>query len=271
VAPAQATVTAGTELILTVTLSAPAPDGGLTLSVTPEDFTVVASPREVFVDEGESRVTFRILGRRPGTVRVSAALAPEEDSSRAAMLAAPMAVEITVTGLYLAEIFAGSPGGRSDAQWVKLMNATTVPIDLGDYRLGAGVGAYGPVSASTVLSGILPPASCAVAGGPYAGPDNGAPDYAQQADFAPDLPDGPGGTSELAVYGLFDIAAPLDATAVPIDAVGVGQQNGAAVRGPGGDPLAPAAAAIPPGDSLSRSGPTTWTVGPPSPGACVPD
>jgi hypothetical protein len=255
---------AGAKVGVTISLSRAAPADGLTLSVSLSDSSIVASPVHVFVDAGATEVTFEIQGKRPGTVQLRTGI--ETDDGTPPESSMTMTATITVTGLYLSEIFAGQPAGRSDAQWVKLVNTSTVPIDLGGYRLAAGVGSYGAPGPVMPLLGIIMARSCAVTGGPYEGADNGAPAYQQMADFAPDLP-AAGSAAELAAYALFDAAGPLDGK--PIDAVGVGQQNGAALPGPYGAPLAPVAASIPDSQSLGRISASAWTLGAPSPSTCA--
>jgi hypothetical protein len=264
--PPSAGVSVGQRVSLTVTLSAPAGAGGVTLAIAADDPTVVATPASLFVAAGATQATFDVMGRRPGAASVRARLAGGGGTAGVDGGGAAAVATIDVGGLYLAEIFLGPKMGQSDAQWIKLVNASAAPIDLGGYRLAAGVGSYGTVDVA--LGGVLAPGACFVVGGPRSGDDNGAPAFDLAADFMPDLPAVSTGSGQATSFALFDAATPPGPGAVPVDAVAAGARNSAGVLGPGGAPLVPAVPGVADDQSLARTGPAAWTVGAPTPSAC---
>jgi hypothetical protein len=241
---------AGERSTITLTLSPPAAADGATVVIDTSDHDSLAVPAAVFVPAGGAEVSFDVLAKRPAAAqKVTATLG---DASAAAA--------ISIGGLYLAEIFYGGDGGSAHAQWVKLVNASSAPIDLSSYVFAGGSGGYGDTIAA--LTGLLDPGQCRVVGGPDSTPDNGSPAYDQVLDFSPDLPQ-PTGDASVGV-GLFSTpaggtggAAATSAavnTGVPVDAVVVGADNGADFLAPDGTLAIPAVGSVTSGSSLARQG-----------------
>jgi hypothetical protein len=266
-----ARVQAGERLTVTLTLTPAAGPDGATIALDASDRTALAVPAAVFAAAGAANVAFDVEGKRPvAAVTITAAL----DDARAEQTMA-------VDGLYLAEIFYGGPGdadagaAADRSQWVKLVNATAVPVDLAGYVLAAGRARYGETVAA--LAGLLPPGACAVVGGPDSGADNGDPVYEQTLDFSPDIPR-PDPGLPCAGVGLF--ARPPGSAAgdtvdpggaLPVDAVLAGAGNPAGLGGPGGAAAVPVLPSLPSGHSLARQSqsPAAWIDRtPPTPAAC---
>jgi hypothetical protein len=230
--PDAARLRAGERVTVTLALAPPAGPDGVTIALDASDRMALAVPGALFAAAGTASVVFEVEGKRP---------APAVHLTASAGQSTAVA-ELTVDGLYLAELFYGSApapgdGGGDHTQWVKLVNATSVPIELPGYALGAGRATYGETLA--VLDGVLAPGACAVVGGPDSDAGNGAPTYEQAIDFTPDLPRPDGGPGPgVALFAIAPGGAPPDPTAAtPVDA-------------------APAAAvpALAPGHSLARTG-----------------
>jgi hypothetical protein len=246
---------AGERSTITLTLSPPAAADGATVVIDTSDHDSLAVPAAVFVPAGGAEVSFDVLAKRPAAAqKVTATLG---DASAAAA--------ISIGGLYLAEIFYGGDGGSAHAQWVKLVNASSAPIDLSSYVVAGGSGGYGDTIAA--LTGLLDAGQCRVVGGPDSTPDNGSPTYDQVLDFSPDIPQ-PTGDVSVGV-GLFSTpaggtgaasAAAAVNTAVPVDAVVVGADNGADFLAPDGTLAIPAVGSVTSGSSLARQGIDAWLV-----------
>jgi hypothetical protein len=255
---------AGERSTITLTLSPPAGGDGATVVVDTSDHDSLAVPAAVFVPAGGAEVSFDVIGKRPAAAQqLTATLA---DASAAAA--------ISIDGLYLGEIFYGGDGGSAHAQWVKLINASSAPIDLSTYVFAGGSAGYGDTVAA--LTGVLEAGQCRVVGGPDSTPDNGSPVYDQVLDFSPDIPQ-PTGDVSVGV-GLFSApaggagAASAGAavnTAVPIDAVVVGADNGANFLASDGMQASPAIGSVTSGSSLARQAIDAWIVrAAPAPADC---
>src|SRR5437660_1540066 len=123
-------------------------------------------------------------------------------------------LQLAVDGLALGEVFYDAVGVDDAMEWIELANTGSVPIDLSHYSLGAGRTSYTYTKAQ--LSGTLPAGGCAVIGGPASSPANGAPLYALELNFSPDLPNGGDDASGIAIFDLH--ASELDAATLPLDA-----------------------------------------------------
>src|SRR4030095_13465099 len=131
------------------------------------DRTALAVPAAVFAAAGQDEVRFDVLGKRPASLlRLSASV----DDARAE-------ATVSVDGLYIEEVFYGVGGGGDGSQWVRVVNATAVTIDLADYLLGSARAGYGETVLA--LTGLLQPRECSVVGGPDSNADNGDPVYDQ--------------------------------------------------------------------------------------------
>jgi len=254
--PGELRLGAGERATVMVLISPPAGPDGTTIIVDTSDRDALAVPAAVFAPAGAAQVPFDVIGRQPASAQqLTATLGTA--SARAA---------VDITGLYIGEVFYG---GGPHAQWVKLVNASSVPIDLGGYLLGAGNASYGETVG--VLAGVVEAGRCSVIGGPDSTPDDGAPVYDQVLDFSPDIPMPVTGAPAVGV-GLFAAAAggAADSTAaVPVDAVVVGTDNPAGLVGPGGAAAIPLADAVATGHSLARQAAETWIVrATPAPGEC---
>jgi hypothetical protein len=229
----------GQSTTVTLTLSAPAPAPGLSMPIAVTDSSVLQSPGEVFINKGESSITFDVTGARP---------------ARASVQVGGAQASVLVTGLSLAELlYIDDYGATTSVQWVKIRNTTSVPIDLGKYSLGAGVGSY--TETRSQLTGTLAPGACAVIGGPVSRTANGSPKYAQQVQFTPEVPwDGTGGG-----IAIFDAtAAQLTPTTPPLDTLVYGAGNPGGLLRPDGTVATPDAPDVwYAGDSLLKT-PTGW-------------
>jgi hypothetical protein len=240
-------VAAGGRLSVTGALAAPAGPAGATVTVDLSDSTVLGAPGALLVPAGETAFTIALVGKRPGLARLTAAGSGT----------APISIELSVKGLYLAEVFPIATGTRAGSSWVKLVNVSDAPIDLAGYRLtvttsrGASVG---------TLGGILSPRSCFVVGGPISVPANGSPRYSLVWDFSQAMGAAPDLTQPI-TFALLDAAVdPRASNGLPVDAVAFAPPTAGANTGlgPDGLPLVPVGALPPPGQSALRQQASLW-------------
>jgi hypothetical protein len=170
-------------------------------------------------------------------------------------------VLIGVGGLELAEVLYDPTNNDDQKQWVKLVNTSSVIIDLSRYSLGAGKASY--LETTARLQGMVAPYSCFVVGGPYSSADNGWPTYSQLYHFVPLIPHG---GSNAAGVALFDTATATTAT-LPMDAVIYGTANTGNLVGSDGTVATPDSPGAHAGYSLLRT-PTGWQEHLPTPNTC---
>jgi hypothetical protein len=223
-----ASVRAGEQTTITITLSHGAPAGGQLVDLDVSDATVLGVPTAIQVDEGIEAVTVTIKAKRPAhPVTITATSANTSQ-----------AIQIGVTGLVLSEVYFDSPGVDDGLEWIELRNETGVAIDLGGYSIGAGRTSYG--TSKVPLLGTIPPNGCFVVG---CTTQDGDSVCTQKFNFSPDLPNGTSDTTHQAVgFALFDVPITGLETRVPIDAVLCGESNPAGLLDASGvvaTPLAP--------------------------------
>jgi Lamin Tail Domain len=261
IAAAANTITAGQRTQVTVTLTGPAPTNGQTLTLTVADSTVLGVPAALHIDQGQSSITFDVLGKRPAHATQLTAAAGTNS----------MSLSIAVTGLTLSEVLYQPATDESTSEWIEITNSSDVAIDLNAYSFGSGRADY--TGTTVQLTGMLPPRSCFVIGGPSSNAGNGNPTFNQTFDFSPDLLNGSAATGQATGYALFNGKVnQLTSTSIPIDVVLCGQNNGAGLLGADGQPATPScpdvAAA---GHSVVRTSVTTWVdQATPTPGNCTP-
>jgi hypothetical protein len=204
---------------------------------------------------GELSAAFQVQALRPARpTRVRA----RSCSGAAAEL------QIGVGGLLLAELFYYAAGGDGGRQWVKLSNASSVPIDLSQYSLGAGTSSYRELTAP--LDGELLPGACFIVGGPESSGHNGWPHYSQVIQFAPTIPHA--GADSAAGVALFDVATANTGT-LPLDAVVYGARNQSGLVRPDGSVALPDAAETRANRSLVRTS-SGWRESMlPTPNTCI--
>lgn len=238
------TVRAGARATLTLVITPPAGAAGLSVTLATDDAAALGVPGAVFVPAGSDRVALDVQGKRPNPAVWLTATAGQIRVQKV----------MAVDGLFLAEVFYGnaplpSPGDHS--QWVKVVNISDVPIDLGGYQVSAGRG--NATDTTLPLTGLLQPGACATVGGGASGSIAG--------DFVPDLP-----RVDALQPGVAVVLGQAGA-AVTLDAVVAG--GSAVTLGPDGTALAPAAMSVAAGHGLARSGSSTWLdQARPSPGEC---
>jgi hypothetical protein len=248
---------AGQSIAGSVVLAEPAPAAGVAVTLVATDPTVIAVPTVVFVPSGQTMGSFEMMGMRPGRAAVEASAGGKGAS-----------LDELVVGLQIAEVFySGLLLGTDGAQWVRLYNATTIPINLSSYSLGGGVNSY--VETTVQLSGVVAPHACFVVGGPTSSFDNGYPTFTQVAHFRPNLAAANSGGAGVALFGVS--AANATATTVPVDAVVWGSTNSGKLLGPNGT-VAPAVLGgdVLPGDSLMLQSGSWIDQYPPEPATCGP-
>jgi hypothetical protein len=248
--PSGTELTPGQQVTVTVVLAGPAPQAGATVTLTTPDPTVLAVPSAVFVPGGQSSAKFVAVGLRPGHDGITGASGGQQVS-----------IDELVLGLYLAEVYYADSDGQ---QWVRLFNATSEPLDLSQYSLGAGNASYAETTAQ--LQGTISPNSCFVVGGPNSNFYNSDPTYSQVYHFNPDIPTGGFGAAGIAIFGV--PASSVTAKTVPIDSVVYGQFNASNLMARDGT-IAPVSwPDVFEGDSLMRQG-GSWTEQyPPVPNSC---
>jgi hypothetical protein len=228
-------LTGGESTMVTLSLAVPAPAGGRPVKLSVSDSTGLASPGETFVPAGAVTASFLVTALRP---------------SRVTLIADTAELAFVVTGLVVSELlYDDNYGNTSGAQWVKLRNTTTAPIDLGSYSLGAGQNSYAEVSAQ--LTGTLAAGACAVIGGPTTRYANGSPHFTQVLKFTPALPSNGTGAG----IAVFDRpASALTAASLPLDAFVYGNGNPGGLLRPDGTVAVPDAPSVYlPGDSWLKT------------------
>jgi hypothetical protein len=254
VTSAKAAFEAGQTVGGNVVLAQPAPSSGVSVTLTATDPTVLAVPSVVFVAGGQTSAAFQIAGLRPGRASVQATAGGKGAS-----------LGELVQGLGIAEVFYLGPSSSNNLQWVRLYNATSSPIDLSAYSLGAGASSY--TETTLQLSGTIAAGGCFVVGGPTSNADNAYPTYSQAAAFQPTIPAAGLGGAGVALFGV--PAASLGASTLPVDAVVYGFDNAGNLRAPDGT-VAPAVLGsdVFPGDSLMLLGGSWIDQYPPAPNTC---
>jgi len=248
-------IVAGKRAMFTVTLASPAGPAGQLISLEVDDATVLGAPTNTFVPAGQKSATVWVQGLRPGPpTRIRA-------HSHGATAEARLAVD----GLRLAELFYRAGDSDDGKQWVKLINASAIPIDLSQYRLGAGSSSY--LETSVLLAGVLPAGACFVVGGPVSTADNGSPAYAQILRFEPTIPRA--GASKAAGVALFDVTT-IEADTLPIDTVVYGAGSSTGLVRPDGSVATPDAAEVAGGHSLVRGSDGWRESASATPNTCIP-
>jgi hypothetical protein len=236
-----------------VTLAQPAPPPGVSVALVATDPTTVAAPSAVFVAAGKTTASFEIAGMRPGHASLQASAGGKSAS-----------LDELVLGLGIAEVFYDASVAPDGLQWIRLYNATSSPIDLSAYSLGAGKTSY--TETKVQLAGVIAPGACFVVGGPTSSADNGSPVFAQVDQFVPDIPIGGSDGAGVGVFGV--PASALDKAALPIDAVVFGVANTGQLLARDGTVATPAAVDVLPGDSLMLLGGAWVDEFPPAPTTC---
>jgi hypothetical protein len=259
VTAAETSVLAGRRTQVTVTLTNGAPGAGQNLQISVADATALGAPATIHLDPGVASATFDVIGKRPAATSLTVAAGTNSKT-----------LPITVTGLALSEILFEPATTEGTSEWVKIANLSDVSIDLGLYSFGSGRASYTNTTAQ--LTGLIPPHSCFVVGGPDRNAGNGNPTYVQVLDFSPDLLNDSDENGQATGYALFDRkATQLAATSIPLDAVLCGQNNGAGLMGTDGQaatPGCPDVAAA--GHSVVRTSSTAWVDQPtPTPADCT--
>jgi hypothetical protein len=244
----QPIIQAGAPVAISVVLSGPAPVGGTLISIDVSDRSIVGAAADLLVPAGATTTTTTGIGKRPGLVRISVGV---QDTATAA------STSLRVGGLLITEVLAqGSAPMPAGTTWIKVANVSQAAIDLGAYRLGAGLGSL--ADAEMPLQGILLPGSCAVIGGPRSNVDNGAPSYALLWDLSTVLQERPADSALSAGIALFD-AQPGVASTPPIDALALPRSPAAAaLSGNDGQPVPSTGQWPAPGSSLVRERLNHW-------------
>ncbi len=166
----------------------------------------------------------------------------------------------------LAEVLYDVTGADDQREWVRLFNPCMGAIDLSGYGLGWGGPSY--IHGTTDLQGMIAPGDCVTIGGPLSDATNGSPVFDQAVDLQPDL-ENSGLTGD--GVALFSVpAGNIGAATLPVDAVIYGPNNDNGLLDEEGPSPLPNVGDAPPGESLQRTGPVIWGMGPPVPGLCPP-
>jgi hypothetical protein len=248
--PSGTELSPGQQVTVNVVLSGPAPQAGVTVTLSTPDPTILAVPSAVFVPGGQSTAMFIASGLRPGHDAIVGASGGQQAS-----------IDELVLGLYLAEVYYNDSDGQ---QWVRLFNATSAPLDLSLYSLGAGNASYAETTVQ--LQGTLAPSGCFVVGGPNSNFDNSDPVYSQTYHISPNIPMGGFGAAGVGVFSV--PASGITAKTVPIDSVVYGQFNASNLMARDGSISPVSWPDTYAGDSLLRLG-ANWTEQyPPVPNSC---
>jgi hypothetical protein len=160
--------------------------------------------------------------------------------------------------LVISEVFFNPAGSDDQLEWVELFNGAPYTIDLSEYTLGWGGGAYN--IGKRQLGGVVGSGEYFVVGGPTSSDANHNPVFDLAFDFNPDIQNS--GASGADAVGLFKVGPmELAPDTVPIDAVIYGPDSASNYdmideTGSLGavDVIIPDA-----GWSLHRAGASTWT------------
>ncbi len=246
--PEDGTGFVGTPVEYELTLSHPAPPGGLSVDVFVTGGAADA-PATVTVPAGATTATFTVLPSEEATLVV------EAETATGGVSATLEVVEGTLTGLILVEVFYNPGGTDGGLEWVKLFNGTGAAVDLSGYSLGHG-GAdytYGKVQ----LAGVVPAGACWTVGGTPAALA-GKPVVDQELLFEPNIQNS---GSQADGVALFDVtAAQITKTTVPVDAVVYGGSNTANLLGPDGQPAPVHVGDAGSDKSIVRTSLTTWEI-----------
>jgi lamin tail-like protein len=195
--------------------------------------------------------------KRPPRARAAVAAACLLAPCGAAAQAVPADVEI-------AEVFYDAVGGDDQLEWVELVNAGDVPVDLAGWSLGWGGADW--TSGRQALEGVVDAGARFVVGGPLSTADDASPVFDLAVDLEPDLQNS-GATAD----GVALFAVPADAIAadtLPVDVVVYGEANTSGLVDPSGAVAAVDVADAPGGSSIERGADGVWRVQPaPTPGA----
>jgi hypothetical protein len=243
---------AGETISVTLTLDRAAAKDGQMIMLD-MDQSVLSAPRQMMVPAGQSSIKFDAYAQRPTsrfTVRAHAGQSTKD-------------LVLRIGGLEIAEVLANPMGTDDQAQWIKLHNKTSLPIDLNNYRFKAGQGSY---TVNAGLSGTIPAGGCVVIGGPIQSGGNAEPVYSQAFDFVPNLPYG--GT-QAAAFAVFDNnTAPVNGVATPVDTMLVGSSNAAGLLGADAQIATPGCATPAEGMSAQRTGASTCAAAQMQPNTC---
>jgi len=245
---------AGTTKTIEVFFDVPVFAADTEVTILLEDDTKISAPTMAPVTPGSVSVSFDVTGLATGSSMVYLGFGTS---------GAEFLVEVTdvplVPNVLIAEVFYNPGGTDSGYEWVKLYNAGAAAQDLTGWSLANGGTSW--AIGKWDLSGSLPAGGCIVIGGPLASAENGNPTYDLVLDFTPDIQNS-GTASEAADgVGLFDIpAASVTASSIPVDAVIYGGINSNSLIGPDGGVAAVDVANAPSGDSIARTGESTWVI-----------
>lgn len=168
--------------------------------------------------------------------------------------------------LILSEVLYDAASTDGGNEWVELRNAGASAVPLACYVLGSGAVSY-RYSIAQLPAIVIPAGGCVLIGGPNCGGATCTSDL----DFEPDLLNG-STTNPTSGVGLFyGLAAGVDASSVPVDAVLYGTTNTGSLRDEtGAIPATADVADVTAGHSIARSATGTWIdQATPSPGTCT--
>ena len=239
--PNRTTPLVGDTIRFTVKFDKPTPEGGQKLVIT-TDTDVLSVATQLPVPAAQAEWTFTSVAMRPAS-RFTITVQSGESTQK---------LVFRITGLEIAEVMTDPSGADDGLQWIKIRNRSTKQLDLGNYQLRAGESNYNLVVAD-LTSYMIPAGGCAVIGGPTQSSANGAPNFTQLLNFAPDLPHM--GT-QAAGFALFDRnAMPVDGITTPVDTMLVGAINNSRLIGPDAEIASPYCSAPIPGMSARRTDP----------------
>jgi len=229
-----------------VTLDAPAPAGGVTVTLADEaDGNVTLPETTVVIPAWELSGTFDIEGAAVGTDTVTAT---------ANGVSAAVTVEVSdrpMLGFIISEVLYDVPSTDDMLEWVELYNGTADTIDLSGYALSWGGTAYG--ADKLQLAGSIAPGQCFVVGGPTSSAVNFSPVFDQSVDFNSDIQNADGARTADGIALFASPASGVTNMSVPIDAVIYGGINDSELIDSTGAAPAPARPAPPPPSGRSGS------------------
>jgi phosphatidylserine/phosphatidylglycerophosphate/cardiolipin synthase-like enzyme len=169
--------------------------------------------------------------------------------------------------IIISEVLYDPSGADDSLEWVELYNPTSGTIDLSGYSLGNG----GPISytyGKHQLSGLLPPFSCWVIGGPTSTVANYHPVFNQVLRFNPNLRNSGSVADGLALFNIKAIS--ITTQSIPLDAVVYGSANTNQLIDETGAVNPPDVGDAPQSQSIERGDITgTWRIqAAPSPNNC---
>jgi hypothetical protein len=168
------------------------------------------------------------------------------------------------TDLELGEVFYDAVGGDDQLEWVELVNAGDVPVDLAGWSLGWGGSDW--TSGRQALEGVVDAGARFVVGGPLSTAADASPVFDLAVDLEPDLQNSGATADGVALFAV--PAEEIAADTLPVDVVVYGEANTSGLIDATGAVAAVDVADAPGGSSIERGADGVWRAQPaPTPGA----